>query len=380
MTKPLRPRPYITRLYRNATIGFFAVAVVIAGAIAFISFQTTTIEVGVKARTVSKTATLTVAAEPKEGTDERKGFLDIRTIDGSKSADVPDSGSTVDDYAHGTVTIRNDWTKPQPLAAKTRLKASSNGLIYRTTARVDVPVGGTVQAEVVADTAGAGGNIGPDRFEIVALWPGLKDKIFGTSENPMTGGTRASSQLSQASIDETTKTLKEELIAEAATTTSALPNGMVAAGTPFALDMQSSASAKAGDQVQSYTVSGTLTYALVGIDRQELAEATDGILKEALPENATARGDVHYAWTLNTVDRKAGTAVLDLTVTTAVRLSQNDAVLHPERFAGKTKGEIEKLLRATEGVANAAVTIAPFWAKKSPSSESRIRVVVYDAS
>ncbi len=381
MTKHAAPRPHITRLYRNATVGFFAVVVAVAGSIAFVSFSTTTIRIGVSAHAVTKTLSVTVSEHPAPESGELNGLVRILTVEGSKTADAPESGATVDDYAHGTVTFHNDWTKPQPLAERTRLKASSNGIIYRTTSRVDVPVGGTAQATVVADTPGAVGNVGPDRFEIVALWPGLKEEIYATSSDPMTGGTKTSSQLTQATIDETSKTLEDELIARAASdAATSVPENMVVAGRPYTLSTDSTSSAKAGDAVSTYTVASTLRYALVSVARNDLERTAREQLSTASTDSGRSSGDVDYAWNLTNIDEKNGVASLDLTLTTTVRPSASDELMQPGRFAGKTKSEVEELIRGIGGVKSVEVSIGPFWASRTPSSPQRISVSVYDAT
>lgn len=382
MTKHPTPRPHITRLYRNATIGFFAVAVVVAGSIAFVSFSTTTIRVGVGTRTATKKISVTVSSNPVPESGELNGSVRVLSIEGSKTADAPESGATVDDYARGTVTIRNEWTKPQPLAEKTRLKASSNGVIYRTTSRIDVPVGGTAEATIVADTPGAVGNIGPDTFEIVALWPGLKEKIYGTSADPMTGGTKTSSQLTQATIDETSKELEKELLSRAASDVpSNVPEGMIVVGEPFRISMSSISSAKAGEAVSTYTVTGTLRYASISIAQKDLEETTRSNLTTVLTNKEQVDGDdVQYAWNLATLDEKNGAATLDLTLTATGRLSADDNLLKTDRFTSKTRGEIQELLRSIEGVQSIEISIGPFWSSRSPSSPQRITVIVNDAS
>lgn len=102
--------------------------------------------------------------------------------------------------SRGKITIYNEYNaSPQPLVATTRF-LSSNGKIFRLVNGVTIPgmetVGGEtkpgiVEAQVVADEAGEGFNIGPDKFSI----PGFEGsgvekytKFYAKSDTAMSGG------------------------------------------------------------------------------------------------------------------------------------------------------------------------------------------------
>ncbi|MDO9230947.1 MAG: hypothetical protein Q7U36_00490 [bacterium] len=102
--------------------------------------------------------------------------------------------------SRGKITIYNEYNaSPQPLVATTRF-LSSNGKIFRLVTGVTIPgmetvrgetKPGTVEATVVADTAGESFNIGPDKFSI----PGFEGsgaekytKFYAKSDTAMSGG------------------------------------------------------------------------------------------------------------------------------------------------------------------------------------------------
>ncbi len=371
------PRPRVSRLYRNATLVFLGCAVVIAGAIAFVSFSLTTITVTLTTHDVTATPTIAIAEEPNADTGTIAGKVLTVVKEGAATHDVPKDGSAIDDYAHGTVTFTNEWTKTQPLAAGTRLKAASNGLIYRTTARVDVAVGRTTAAEVVCDAAGASGEVGPDRFEIVALWPGLKEKIYAESATAFTGGTRSSAQLSQATIDGAKAALSERLADEASTSEPSVPDGMTLIDVRFALGSTMTASAKAGDQVGSFSVKGTTTLAFIAVDQDALDGALAASLASALPADERYLDDAPEAvWKLLDISEKNGTAHLQVALRARATLTSDSTRLTPERFVDRTSDEIRSTLLGTPGVSAVSVAIAPFWASRTPANAGQIRVTV----
>lgn len=372
-----KPQPRVSRLYRNGTIVFLGIAVVIAGAIAFVSFSTTSITVTLASHDVTATPTIAIAKESDVDTGTIAGTILTVTKEGGTTNDAPKSGATVDDYAHGTVTFTNTWTKTQPLAAGTRLKASSNGLIYRTTARVDVAVGGRVTAEVVCDTAGAIGEVGPDRFEIVALWPGLKEKIYAESTTAFTGGTRSSAQLSQATIDDAKAALTEQLTNEASAAKPAAPDGMTLIDAPFTLTSTITSSATAGDQVDTFSVHGTVTVAFVAVNRDGLNAALAAALTSTLSVDEQFLDDAPEAvWELIDLSEKNGTAHLKATLRAHATLKTDSEKLLPERFVGLASDEIRSKLLGAPGVSAVSVAIAPFWASRAPANASQISVTV----
>lgn len=373
-----QPQPRVSRLYRNGTLVFLGVAVLIAGAIAFVSFSLTTITVTLTDHDVTATPTIAVAKEANADTGTLAGTVLTVTKQGSATNDVPSSGTTVDDYARGTVSFANTWTKAQPLAAGTRLKASTNGLIYRTTARVDVPVGGGhVTAEVVCDTAGAVGEVGPDRFEIVALWPGLKEKIYAESAAAFTGGTRSSTQLAQATIDEAKTALTEQLTDEASAAKPAAPDGMTLIDVPFTLSSAITSPANAGDQVGTFSVHGMVTVAFVAVNRDGLNAALAAALTSTLSTDEQFLDDAPEAvWELIDLSEKNGTAHLTATLRAHATLKTDSEKLLPERFVGLTPDEIRSKLLGTPGVSAVSVAIAPFWASRAPANAGQIRVTV----
>lgn len=374
--KRTAPTPRVSTRYRTATFGFLGMVILIAGAISFVSFTKSTITVTLEHRTVEKILSLAVSHTPAQEQGELKGTVLVTTVEDSVSAEVPRNGATVDDYAHGTVTIHNKWNKPQPLAATTRLKSLVNGMIYRTKTRTDVPVGGSVSVEIVADEVGERGNVGPGTFEIVALWPGLKDKIYAENDTAFTGGTRSSSQLSQATIDEATRTLEQRLLKKAGETLPAIPDDMTLVGTPVPLTPHYAPNAKAGDSVTTITVSGTLKAAAVAVNSAIAQELLAASASELLSKDERyLDGNPIPTWRVLEANEREKTAQVELTLSGNVRLSSDSTVLAPSRFVRMTADDVRKTLTGTPGVASVSVAISPFWASRCPSLASQIKVV-----
>ncbi len=175
--------------YRFISATFVVLVVGVIGGIAYAAWSKTVITVTPRRLPVSATFTVIVAPTGQETTG-LSGTVATEERSATVTVQPKQSGATVPAYAAGRVTFRNLTAKDQPLATGTRLR-SATGVIVRTTARVDVPAGGTVGADVIADPLGADGNLPPGRFIIVALWPGLQDKIYADSAAAFTGGLAA---------------------------------------------------------------------------------------------------------------------------------------------------------------------------------------------
>jgi len=368
-------RPSISRFYRNGTFIFLAVSLMVGGAIAALAFSKTTIRVTLGSRTVTAETSLTAAVQP---TDQDIA-AEITTAEAEKTRTftVPSDGPVVDDYARGLVTITNAWTQVQPLAAGTRLQSAANGLIYRTTRRVDVPAGGRIDVEVVCDLKGEAGNIGPDRFTIVALWKGLQDQIYGQSAAAMTGGTRQSGTLTQAAIDEAKTGFLNELLAEARQSLSNPTNAKTRIGEPVVLASSATPDPGPGTETTTFVLRGSVEIAAVAVDRADLASQTGADLNAKLAQDEEiALETVRQSVTVRSVDIQAGTAVLIITTTAEARLAATSEIFAPERFAGQTANDIRSMLRGTPGVAGVDVRISPFWSGRAPRSPASIRLDV----
>ncbi len=143
-----------------------------------------------------------------------------RDITFTKTFPATGRGDVTAQKAQGTIVIYNEYSeKPQPLVATTRF-VSEDGVLFRLAKQTVVPgmkngEAGKVEALVVADKNGAGGNIGPSRFTI----PGFngspkKEKFYGVSEKSMVGGGAGGdgvALVTQADIDRAEAEMKTEV-------------------------------------------------------------------------------------------------------------------------------------------------------------------------
>lgn len=158
--------------------------------------------------------------------DEDRRLIPARLIERditfTKTFSATGSGDVDAQKAQGTIIIYNEYDEdPQPLVATTRFLAE-DGTLFRLVKQTIIPgmkdgEPGKVEALVIADAEGSGGNIGPTRFSV----PGFdgspkKDKFYGVSERAMAGGGSGGSGVAlvtQDDIDNAEKTMNNELSA-----------------------------------------------------------------------------------------------------------------------------------------------------------------------
>ncbi len=209
-TKIISPQ----NLYKKIGVSFIVLTLILVIAVIYFSFSEATINIKSAHEKIS--VEFMAQVMPKEalagysGTTEAvSGGIYSATVRGRQTFQVS-GGKAGEAQATGEITIINNYSKAQPLVATTRF-LTPNGILFRLSKRVDVPAGGRVKAEVYADQPGKQGEIGPTRFTIPGLWPGLQDKIYAESSEPMIGGVKEIKSVTQEDIDKGVKELTDYL-------------------------------------------------------------------------------------------------------------------------------------------------------------------------
>lgn len=373
----------IEKYYNKIVALFVGLTVILLALIVYFSFSKTTLLVHVKELTMPVTAKMTVA--------DLGGTVLLTTVEGSKSAAPADTSVATPGKAAGTVTMINTHNQSQGLIATTRL-LSTEGVLFRTQETVTVPAGGSVDVDVIADQEGPDGNISASKFEIVALWPGLQEKIYGTSATAMSGGVTYSTKITAEEIQQLKTGLTNELLAQAEgmfreelTKRSALPtDAWIPTGAMTIVEtVVNDVNAEAGDVASELTATQKLTIATVVLSANtalqkattEVGVATE---KEKLAGLALARALIVDDLTLVLVklhdDQVSGDLTLSVDAPLAIRADHE--LLDTKRLTGKTKSEIEALFAGADEIESVEVRFSPFWVKKTPTFPENISVVI----
>jgi hypothetical protein len=136
--------------------------------------------------------------------------------DTTASAEYAASGTVPakDARATGVVNIVNTTSRSFTFVATTRLM-SKEGVLFRLKSQTLIPPNGVVAAEVVADVAGASGDIGPTTFILPGLSGDVQKQVYAESAAPMTGGSGVVKAVSEADISRAKANLRAQAAKEA---------------------------------------------------------------------------------------------------------------------------------------------------------------------
>lgn len=355
--------------YRFISAAFAVLVLGLIGGIAYAAWSKTTIVITPRRLPVSAAFTVTIAPTGQETTG-LTGTVTAEQQSATVTVEPKQSGATVPAHATGRVIFTNRTAKDQPLAAGTRLR-SAGGVIVRTTARVDVPAGGTVSADIVADPLGADGNVPPGRFIIVALWPGLQDKIYADSATAFSGGLASGgSTLSIDDLTEASNRATKQI-------TDALPPA--ATGT---LVTTSPVSVTTNPKPETPSASYAVTVKLKVLTIAYRAADLDTLMRTQL--RSTLADDQE----LMVVDQPTITAgdqptvdsvVLAVKATGQARLSAASSTFQAQQFTGLSAADIRAKLLGSNGVKSAVIRFAPWWRRNAPDQPERILVKLLPA-
>jgi hypothetical protein len=375
-----------TTVYKKIIIGFSILTVLLVGLIAYFSFSKTIITITLAPKEISTTMTAAVkqnlTAEEKLQLSSLPGYLVSTTVSGTKTfTNTNTGGQPVEAQATGKVTIYNNWTTDQPLAATTRL-LTPNGLLFRLKNRVDVPAGQAVaNVEVYADQPGAAGNIGPTKFTIPGLWPGLQEKIYAESKESMSGGIRQADIITQTQLNEAKRTLIDELVKKAAadleqTDEVKKNNTTISTQSVATVILSEESSAKNGDEASSFDISLKIKAMAVIFDETQLQAKVLTQLRQEInaDEQLVAGGQSTFTYHVQEHDLDNQTASLEATYTAQAVPRLSNPIFNRDKITGKDAQTIKEYFSNFDEVKSVAIKFSPFWVTKAPTLKDHIEI------
>ncbi len=371
-------------------ICFVVLAAVLLGGVVFLSMGKSKIAFTWTPQSVQASTTFTASANP--------GDQDVTAAFVSTSVDVTDSFTaetqpapvtppattpTFTGKARGNVTISNHYSKAQPLIAGTRLK-SPDGQIFRTQARVDVPVGGSVTTEVVADVAGQQGALPQGTtFTLPALWAGLQDKITGVSTEAFHGETTSTVTTTTGPGLTATELANAQTKVVTDAITKALPDlqKLVPSGRTLHTGMTVTSVTKRsgpsiGDKVSTYSLTDTVKVTGIAIDDAKVLTLAQAALTPVLGPNLQLLDldATTFMYTLATSDLTKQTASVTLAASGKTMPTPTHSLLLQATYAGKSASDVRTLLAEEKAVSNVSIQLSPFWITHVPSSKNSLEL------
>jgi len=304
-------------------------------------------------------------------------------IEKSETFENTNTGKKTNAQATGIVTIYNNYSKDQPLAATTRL-LSPEGKLFRIKERVDIPAGSKIEnVEVYADESGIIGEIEPTKFTIPGLWPGLQDQIYAESFTSMTGGVVDSKILTQDLVTEAVSELKNEVLEEAKKTffesSEVVDQNFKKIGQALAtITIHSQVMPEIGEIANEFKIDIKYDIYAIIFNETDLIALAEKNLIDKLPidriiDNTQKKQIFYNPETQNFDDQ---TATLKVNYSAQTLIKENSEIFNKEKLTGKTSNEINNYFSNFEGILSVITKFSPFWVTKTPSLTDHIVIKI----
>lgn len=375
-------------------IGLGGIAVIVL-AVAYLFLPQANIKLLVKSNNQSMDAQVkgTVSAT---AVDSENRIIPARVIlqngEFTSNFEVTGNKSATNQKARGTITIYNEYSnKPQPLVATTRFQ-SPDGKIFRLIKTTTVPgtsviagetKPGAIEADVIADEAGAIYNIEATTFTI----PGFKDsgnekytKFYAKSFKAMSGGGDSGTQAKSISAtdianaknkakEEINKSVKQKLKDSAGEGAVLLDDAIVLGEVVYEF------SNSEGEMVNNFALVAKTKSSAIVFNEKDLRE----ILEKDIDKNSSTK---------NNIDKKAlvlqyGKADVDLTKGEIVIRVNVSTKVSPaidldnlkKGILGKSEDDFKAYLRDYSDIKGAEIDYYPsFISGKIPAYGSRVNI------
>ncbi|XOU95036.1 MAG: hypothetical protein ACNFW9_03150 [Candidatus Kerfeldbacteria bacterium] len=376
-----------TKIYKKIIIIFSIVVFATLGIIIYYSFSKTVLTITLVPQDTETNFNIDIKEELSEedldSNHKMTGTFLSTIVTNTKTYTNTNQGEKVDALASGTVTIYNNWSDLQPLAATTRL-LSLDGVLFHTKDRVDVPAGGKLEnVEVYADKEGISGNIEKTTFTIPGLWEGLQEQIYAESFTPMTGGQQDAKIITQKLIDEATTNLREELLDEAksifAQSDEVLNKKYEKLGQALStITLEKITTPEAGIIAPSFDLTLKLNVLGIIFDENELITIAENnvILNLADDEKLYSLSDKLISYSPSTPNFDEKNATLNIDFATQKILRSTSSIFDKDNLVNKDENEIKAYFSNFNGIGTISTKFSPFWVSKTPTLKDHIELEI----
>ena len=290
----------------------------------------------------------------------------------------------------GVITIFNNFgTFPQVLIKTTRFESKSTGLVYRLQETITVPgavkqgdklAPGSIKAEVVADEIGEKYNIAPDDFVIPAFKGSPRYQgFYAKSLEPLRGGLKGAGALVTADeLQKAEEAVTAEVFEEAKKELSLkIPPGFILRPGASAIKITKVSKPHIGEAVRTFTVAADAVASATLFKEDDLFLLLSKlVIKEGSQESILKqKSDVFKD--ISQLNFDFDSRLLTFNLTSNLVLSYNiDQDKLKNEIGGKSKSEVETILRNMPELTGYVVEISPFWLKKVPSNPKKVEVKI----
>ena len=369
---------------------FIGLALLVAALVGYLALPTTEIIISPKTEKVSFDL-MVVGSKDISHLDESLNKIPLQElrIEKTKSKKFMASGEKqLNEKARGMVTIYNEYSSsPQTLVATTRFE-SSEGKTFRITEKIIVPgakieegkiVPSTIEVEILADQPGADYNIGPTNFTI----PGFKGTakyagFYAKSKTSMTGGSIEKIKIVLAEdLEEAKENLTEELKNEVkGALQEQIPADFKLVEGGLKEEITEISTVEEGSQVDDFTIEMKAVARALLFKEEDLKKIVDLNLISNISENKIPLSETQQIKRYeSTIDWTAEEVAFSLGIEEEVAW-QIDIQTLKKDLAGQTETDVRRYLASRPEIKTAKVTFWPFWVKRIPLQEKKIKITI----
>lgn len=374
---PASIRQHKIHFYRQIAFTFIGAALVVLVGLVYFSLSQALIVVTPELEDVSTDFNVLVKADTDLTEEGIQATLVTTTVEFEKTSQSELLQEGEPQQATGTVVLKNTSGTAQPLVATTRL-LSEGSVLFRLRRAVTVPANGEVEAEVYADQPGKGGEIGPSRFTIPGLNQARQQEVYAESTQAMTGGTKATYQVTRKAVEDAIAMAKDALAAQAKTQLQAegVDLSNMLAGAEAVTVKNQSVEPEIGEDSQTFTVSLVADVAFVLANQDDLLQIAQKQLYEtmSLGYELSSSDEGSFAYTIENLDTAKKTAQIRVTLHGVRRISTNNPILDPSNFVGQKPDAVKSQLEADPGIESVDIQLRPFWLRRIPRLVDHIYV------
>ncbi|MCF7906941.1 hypothetical protein K9K85_01510 [Patescibacteria group bacterium] len=290
----------------------------------------------------------------------------------------PQSNVSVEDYAEGLITVKNNTWNSVTFVVSTRF-ASPEGLIFRAVERIFIPARGETEVLVRADKVGAAYDIEPCNFTIPNLTsPSLKENISAWSEKSMSGGIKTTGVIMQSDIEQAQQEVREQFYEQATKDIKEI----FPASSNFKIALRSeiveeNINAQAGEEKGEFTVATKMKIQAVAFSEEKVMDLALSSLKDKVENNKqlVAYEPESLSYRLISYNFAEKNALLEVQVRGLTTLSPQNEILDETLFFGMNQAEAQQYLEELPEIQEAKIKFWPSWlVKKFPTSKNRIKI------
>lgn len=365
-------------IYRKIAYSFIGLTLAMLAVIFYFSFVKMTITVVPKQENIKSSLIIDVYDQVKnKKLSSGAVFGAVESMEVEKTKSYAATGSEViGGETTGKVVIINNYTKNQPLVATTRLLSADNKL-FRIKNTVNVPAGGTVEAEVYADDPGPDTAIGPAKFTIPGLWAGLQDKIYAESKEPMKYRQNAKKSITQSDIDAGLRDLRKSLLAAVKKKVSEKYKNYNQA--VYRIDENSVSVAvdgKQGEEKEKFSIIMSAAVEVAAFNDEAIKKmARDKLISSIAGDKKLKEfngNDISY--NLDSFNFNQGVAAINVSFSGKTELKSGEGIINRDKILGLTREQLNDYLDNLPAIASYEIKFLPSFIEKAPNLADRIDI------